>query len=137
MGIKLLIAGSRGFTDYKFLEKSVDSIKVPIESIISGTARGADKLGEAYAKSHNINVIRIPAEWNKYYKRAGYIRNEELAKACDFALIFWDTVSPGTANMIYLLNKYKKEYICYKYKISENNKERSMVIRKCLRKQLK
>lgn len=116
LGIKLLIAGSREYDDYEFLEKSVNDLKTPIECIISGTARGADKLGERYATENNIDIMRFPADWNSYGKKAGYIRNEQMGKTCDLALIFWDGKSAGTRNMIYILNRLGKRYILYKYK---------------------
>lgn len=88
MGIKLLIAGSREYDDYEFLEKAVRDLKTPIDYIISGTARGADKLGERYAMENNIDIMKFPADWNSYGKKAGYIRNEQMGKTCDLALIF-------------------------------------------------
>ena len=48
--------------------------------IISGTARGADKLGEQYAKIAHYELSKFPADWDGLGKRAGYIRNAEMAK---------------------------------------------------------
>ena len=52
---KIVIAGGRDFTDYPLLKEQCDSYiqKITQEGeqivIISGTARGADTLGEQYA----------------------------------------------------------------------------------------
>jgi len=83
--------------------------------IVSGTARGADKLGEAYAYSHGLSVKRFPADWESHGKAAGVIRNAEMAEYCDAAIIFWNGVSKGTKNMITNMEKIGKPYIVKKY----------------------
>jgi len=89
--MRIIIAGSRGFNDYKLLKDKcfdiiVDMIfenKNGIErkdiEIISGTANGADKLGEKYANEKHFKLKKFPANWDKYGKSAGYRRNEEMA----------------------------------------------------------
>lgn len=115
MDIKLLIAGGRDFegeSAYKSLSEWVDLIrrKYNVVEIISGTARGADTLGEKYAVEHNIPIKRFPAQWNIYGKRAGYLRNSEMGDYCDKALIFWDGKSRGTNHMINLLKEKGKGF---------------------------
>lgn len=106
---KVVVAGSRNFNDYKKLCDVLDDLNLtPEDEIVSGTARGADKLGEKYAEEHSIKIKRFPADWDKYGKRAGYLRNEEMAKYCTEGVIFWDGESKGTKHMINLLSKYNK-----------------------------
>ena len=52
------------------------------------------------AKDNNISLMCFPADWNKYGKRAGYIRNEQMAKEADALIAFWDGKSKGTKHMI-------------------------------------
>lgn len=117
--IRVIIAGSRSFDDYDKLCKEVDEFismqkffaglgayKSKEVEIVSGGARGADKLGERYAKEHNLSLKVFPADWDKYGKRAGYIRNEEMAKYANCLIAFWDGQSKGTAHMIDLAPKY-------------------------------
>jgi hypothetical protein len=111
--IRLLIAGSRNFNDYGRLETECkDFIRTfaPIQPtdicIISGTANGADKLGEKFANEFGFHVERFPANWDLYGKAAGHIRNEQMAFVANHAIIFWDGQSKGTANMIGLCEKY-------------------------------
>jgi hypothetical protein len=78
----------------------------PITEIISGTAKGADKLGERWAHSKGISIKRFPADWDKFGKSAGYKRNAEMAKYGDSLVIFWDGVSRGTKHMKELATKY-------------------------------
>ena len=73
--------------------------------IVSGTAMGADRLGERYAKENGYKLKRFPAEWDKYGKSAGYRRNAEMAKYADACVVFWDGVSRGTKHMIDLANR--------------------------------
>jgi len=69
---------------------------------VSGTARGADQLGERYAKERGYFIQRFPADWNAYGKAAGYIRNRKMAEYADALIAFWDGKSRGTLNMISL-----------------------------------
>lgn len=113
--IRVLIAGSRDFNDFELLEKAVKHYlkqyglhRQDIE-VVSGGARGADKLGEQFANKYNIKLTIFPADWNTYGKSAGYIRNEQMIKYIDdtgIVFAFWDSQSHGTAHIIKLANKY-------------------------------
>ena len=109
--IKVIIAGTRDFNDYAFLKKNVDYFLQGINpnneeiEIVSGNARGADKLGERYAKEHNLPVKLFPANWDKYGKQAGYLRNQEMANYSDVLIAFWDEKSKGTKHMIDIAKK--------------------------------
>ena len=104
----VIIAGSRDFNDYDLLCVKCDYLfqnKKPT-AILCGKARGADTLGERYAKEHDIPVNYYPAEWGRYGKSAGYIRNEQMAMNADALIAFWDGKSRGTKHMIDLAGKY-------------------------------
>jgi hypothetical protein len=102
---KVIIAGGREFSDYEllkkkcnyFLQKKKDTHRV---IIVSGTASGADSLGERYAQEEGLSIERYPANWNKYGKSAGYKRNVQMANASDTLIAFWDGKSRGTEHMI-------------------------------------
>ena len=98
---KVIVAGSRDFDDYNLLRNTLDELfpKRDIE-IVSGNARGADRLGERYADERWLNCMKFPAEWNKYGKGAGPIRNQEMADYADILVAFWDYHSSGTRDMI-------------------------------------
>lgn len=100
---RLIIAGSReypvGFDiDHAFAVSSfdLDSLRV----VLSGTARGIDRLGEQFAGRHRIQLERHPANWDKYGKSAGYRRNEQMAQQAFGLLACWDGQSRGTRHMI-------------------------------------
>lgn len=100
--ISIIVAGGRDFNDYEYLKKTLLSItnKVLDVEIVSGTARGADNLGERFAIEHDLPIKKFPANWDKYGKSAGYKRNAEMAKYANACVIFWDGVSRGTGHMI-------------------------------------
>lgn len=100
---KVIIAGSREFNDYQLLVSKVNQIlinRLPDVEIVSGTCRGADKLGEQYATEYNLSIKQFPADWNTHGKKAGYLRNVEMAKYADACIVFWNGTSKGTKHMI-------------------------------------
>ena len=100
-GIKYAIISGKGVeSDAKF---------------VSGKARGADSLGERYARENNYKIAEFPAKWNEFGKRAGYIRNEEMAKYADACVCFWDYQSKGTKHMINLAKAYSLKLRVVKY----------------------
>lgn len=106
---RVVVAGSRNFQDKKLLFLKLDHFlqnKNPDEiEIISGTARGADMMGEEYAQVRGLKIKRFPAEWKKFGKGAGYIRNEQMAAYADALVAFWDGHSVGTQHMISICRK--------------------------------
>lgn len=102
---RVIIAGTRSFGDYPLLCASCDrclSQKSKTHNIIvvSGTARGADRMGEQYAHERGYQLRQYPADWNSHGKAAGVIRNAEMANNADALIAFWDGQSRGTLNMI-------------------------------------
>lgn len=106
--MKIAIIGSRDFTDRKLLNDILEPYKTKITLVVSGAARGADKLGEQWALDNNIKTLIFPADWDNLGKRAGFIRNEDIIKNCDGAIAFWDHKSSGTKHSISLCKKYNK-----------------------------
>lgn len=111
--MRTIIAGSRNCTDYSELLRAVKEFPFKITTVISGTARGVDTLGEIYARERHIMVERYPADWPKFGKRAGYVRNEQMAKVAEGALILWDGFSPGTVHMIDICEQTDLPYYVY------------------------
>lgn len=113
--MKISIIGSRTFNDYDFLKKSVlENIDVDdIDEIVSGGAKGADKLGELFAKEFNKKTTIFLPDWGKYGKSAGFIRNADIIKNSDFVFAFWDGVSKGTLNSINTAKKLNKKLVIY------------------------
>lgn len=114
---RVCVCGSRDYNDYVSMSRILDRLrcKYDITEIVSGTANGADKLGELYASEHNISIKRFPADWNTYGKRAGYIRNERMVCYSDMVVAFWNGTSRGTMHTINITRNQHKPIIIIKY----------------------
>lgn len=106
--MKLIIAGGRDFNDYDLLKSELDKYLYGITEdveIVSGMANGADSLGIRYAKEKGYPVKEFYAKWGTLGKRAGYVRNGEMADYATHCVCFWDGISKGTGHMIDLAEK--------------------------------
>lgn len=79
---KVIVAGGRDFDNYEFLKEKLDEtfeslgdLDAHTIEIISGMANGADTLGIKYAKEHKLTRVLYPANWDKYPRMAGILRN--------------------------------------------------------------
>ena len=105
---RVIVAGSRDFSDYPLLCRTLDhllSCQTDIV-VVCGKARGADTLGEQYAKAHGYQIDYYPADWKKFGKAAGYLRNKQMAENADALVAFWDRQSRGTRHMIELAKQH-------------------------------
>jgi hypothetical protein len=105
--VRTIVAGSRTVTEYNLVASAIAGAPWSLSVIISGGAKGVDTLGEAYAHLHQLPLEIFNADWNKYGRAAGHMRNEEMAKNADALIAIWDGESRGTANMIETAKKYK------------------------------
>ena len=119
--IRVIIAGTRSILSHinhqqfnQKLDHLLSNCKADVE-VVSGRARGADRMGERYARENGLEIHEYPADWDKYGKRAGYIRNEAMAKVADCLIAFWDGKSRGTKHMINLAKKHGLKVRVVKY----------------------
>jgi hypothetical protein len=98
--MKVIIAGGRDFNDYLLLLHAVVKANFDITEVVSGGAKGADALGELFARDMDIPLALFPADWDKHGRAAGPIRNGEMAGYADALIAMWDGKSSGTRNMI-------------------------------------
>jgi len=114
---KLIVAGSRDFNDYKFLSEKLDHLLKNITDsieIVCGKAKGADTLGEEYAKEKGYAIKYFPADWDKHGRSAGPIRNGEMGRYANACVVFWKNNSRGSENMIDVARIYKLKLRVYK-----------------------
>jgi hypothetical protein len=107
--MKLAVIGSQTFTDYPLLLAKVKELNPSL--IVSGGAKGADKLGERAADELNIPKLIFLPDWEKYGKAAGFIRNRDIVANAEVVLAFWDGASKGTKNSLDLARKLNKKCI--------------------------
>jgi hypothetical protein len=121
--LRMIVAGGRNFSDYERLKASIAEAlgDHPLDQlrIVSGGARGADLLGERWAKEHGVPIDRYDARWDdldapgavigvnargqKYNRAAGFARNAEMAANADAVLAM--PGGKGTADMVQLMQK--------------------------------
>ena len=126
--MKAVVAGGRDFKDYDLLKSTLDNFQQEygnITEIISGGARGSDKLGEQYANENNIPIKRFVPDWNGLGKKAGFVRNRQMgdyAKEHNGMLVaFWDKQSKGTKGMIDYATKIGLKSVVVYYDVEVNN----------------
>jgi hypothetical protein len=100
---KLIVAGSRTFNNYNFLKEKLNHLLQNVNEeieIVSGTAKGADTLGEKYALEFGFKIKYFKPNWTDFGKVAGFLRNTEMAKYSDACVVFWKNKSNGSKHMI-------------------------------------
>jgi len=98
--MKVIIAGSRTINDYSLLEKVIKDSEFAINEVICGNAKGVDKLGEQWAKRHNMPIKYFEPEWDLYGKAAGVMRNQEMVDYADALIAIQEKKSKGTEDII-------------------------------------
>ena len=101
--MKLIIAGGR---DYKLTRQDFDKLDgiQGVTEVVSGCARGVDSAGECWARNRLIPIKQFPADWDRWGKRAGFIRNIEMANYADALAVF--PGGNGTAHMFKTARQY-------------------------------
>ena len=114
--MKTIIAGSRDLDDAGSLLLALEKCPWEITAVVCGMAKGADRLGYLWAELNDIPIHQFPANWAGLGKRAGYIRNEDMATFAEACIVLWDSESRGSAQMISLAkDKYKLPTLVYRY----------------------
>lgn len=131
--LKTIVAGSRGITNYEYVKAAIEYCGWEVSEIVSGGAYGVDKLGERWARENNIPIKQFIPEWKnitgkpaneigenkygQYWKRAGIVRNIQMADYADALVAIWDGKSTGTQHMI--RNAEEKKLKVYVLKLPE------------------
>ena len=107
MGLRVLVCGSRYYTNYQKILEQLK--KLDVEVVISGACRGADYLAVKAARTCGFPYVEFPADWQRFGKKAGPIRNYQMIKdgKPDFALVFHPDIenSKGSRHMLSLVKK--------------------------------
>lgn len=102
--LNIIICGTRTFLDYQTLSSVLDDFLTDFNKedicIISGGCRGTDTLALTYAKDRSISFMKFPADWKRFGKSAGLIRNFQMLEVADICFAFHDGMSRGTAHML-------------------------------------
>ncbi len=113
--IKVLICGGRDFNDYGLLADTLVGLIGQYDpkdvTIISGHARGADKLGERFANVNECKLLIFPADWDKYRKAAGPVRNQQMIDEGKPDLVVAFPGGRGTQDMVKRAKKHGIEVV--------------------------
>jgi hypothetical protein len=103
--MRVLVCGGRDYDEEDTLFAALDSLK-GVSHIIEGGAPGADALAREWAKSRAVPHTSYPADWLKYGRAAGPVRNRQMLREGKPNLVVaFPTGGPGTKNMIGLAEK--------------------------------
>ncbi|WBQ32469.1 hypothetical protein [Erwinia phage Kuerle] len=85
--------------------------------LVCGMARGADMTAYACFKDIGNTIHEYWADWDGLGKRAGFVRNTEMAQVADIGVAFWDGSSRGTKHMIDTLDRLNKPCYVVRYAV--------------------
>jgi len=100
-----VIAGSRKLKLPEYVRDAVIESGFDITEVRVGDAIGIDDVAYAWAYERDIPVSVYKADWETYGKRAGYLRNLQMAEGSDALIAIWDGKSLGTMHMINIAKK--------------------------------
>jgi len=113
--VKVIIAGSRSATAAsvrRALEVCPWTERITV--VVSGAAAGADQEGEIWAGERGLPVEQYPADWKSLGRRAGPLRNQQMAENADGLIAVWNGQSRGTKSMIDIANKRGLQVFVYR-----------------------
>lgn len=110
---RVAVAGCRQYENYEEAKEYIDFCISEIRKkytlvLVSGGCRGADALGERYAAENGLKTEKYPADWEKYGRAAGPMRNKKIAEISDYIICFWDGQSKGTKSLLRFAEKAGK-----------------------------
>ena len=110
--MKLAIVGSRTITNYESFKRLLFDLAISHNlfdiEIITGGAKGVDSMAERFAIENEIPYKIFYPNWDRYGKKAGFLRNKEIVDYCDKLIAIWDGKSKGTKHSIDLAIKQNK-----------------------------
>lgn len=101
--MRVLCCGDREWKNQDRIRYVLSSLR-NIEVVIEGECRGADLLSRAVAEALHLPVLRFPADWDRYGKVAGPVRNQRMLDEGkpDLVVAFHNNLqeSKGTRDMV-------------------------------------
>lgn len=107
--MKVAVIGSRNFNDYEKVKQVLSTKNITL--LVSGGAKGADTLGQKYAEEHDIETKIFLPDWEKYGKKAGFLRNSDIINESELVIAFWDGFSKGTLDSLKKAKKGNKNIL--------------------------
>jgi hypothetical protein len=108
-GMKVIIAGSRSIEDKEVVLQAIADSKFTITEVISGGAKGVDRMGEEWAEEQGIPFRVIRTGWKRGGRGGGFVNNEDMADQAEALIAVYDGESKGTKHMIDTMRKRGKK----------------------------
>jgi hypothetical protein len=118
-GMRVIVAGSRSILDYALVKNAIESSGFKISRVVCGKAKGVDSLGERWAKENGVQVDYYPADWDAHGKKAGFLRNQQMAENAESLILVWDGKSLGSRLMLDLA--VKKRLLIHEVRVSQES----------------
>ena len=99
--MRTVLAGSKCSTTYDDLIDAINAAPFDVTSIISGTNRWVDELGEYYANEHSLKIHRIRVK-PEYGKDANFIQKMEMVAMAEALIVLWGGMTQHTECLVNL-----------------------------------
>lgn len=106
--MKTAVVGSRSIHSYDIVNSILKQYS--ISSIVSGGAKGIDRLAERYALENNISTTIFKPDYKQHGRGAAFVRNKQIVLESEIVVAIWDGVSTGTKHALSIANKYDIAY---------------------------
>ena len=111
----VIVSGGRNFREknyvFQMLTEFHNGLLGPIELLVTGAAKGVDRIALLWAMENEVEFHGMPAKWSQYGKKAGPYRNENMLIEHNPDAVLLFPGGPGTANMKKLANTFKVSHI--------------------------
>ena len=100
--MRVLVCGGRDYNNADYMRKVLDDMHAvtPFDILIYGMARGADDMAKMWATARGVGRLGFPAQWEKYGKQAGPMRNARMLEKGKPDLVIAFPGGRGTADMM-------------------------------------
>jgi len=100
VSMRVIVAGSRSIGDRSVVEQAIKESGFEISELVSGGAKGVDRLAAEWQKANSVPVRLFRPDWKRFKRGAGLAGNHDMAAYADALVAVWDGESRGTADMI-------------------------------------
>lgn len=97
---RVIVCGGRDYVDRECLRRVLGELPRRPTLIVEGGAEGADLMARRWAEAQGIKRVTVEADWRRYGKAAGPIRNREMLRKHRPHLVVAFPGGRGTADMM-------------------------------------
>lgn len=103
--MKILVCGGRDYHKYDVICRVLDEHDSEDLHVIQGGAKGTDEGAISWCISRQVPYTTFKADWNRYKKSAGPIRNQQMLDEGKPDLVIAFPGGRGTAHMVDIAKK--------------------------------